>query len=222
MFERPRESSSLFYCILLCSVIYLLYSTSVNSEYLMNDELAHISMNPGEGNFEIERGFMTGRLLGAKIHTATYLFVGKSVFRLQIVRFISLVLIVGAAVALFIFLLRQNVHGFLAILLLIFFFSQKGFQAYSAYSLETFHQIICFPIGMAAFYLAFYYDPQTRVGEIVKYSFVFLLLMSTALIMQSLLFFSLIPVAFLILRDDWKNNQKKIQILVWIQPVQGF
>ena len=157
---------------------------------------------------------MTGRLLGAKIHTATYLFVGKSVFRLQIVRFISLVLIVGAAVALFIFLLRQNVHGFWAILLLIFFFSQRGFQAYSAYSLETFHQIICFPIGMAAFYLAFYYDPQTRVGEIVKYSFVFLLLMSTALIMQSLLFFSLIPVAFLILRDDWKNNQKKIIVFI--------
>lgn len=205
---KPRWLSA----IALFVMLYLMYSSTFLTDYLMRDEWEFVG---GGDWYNLPRYmstffFRSGRVLFAVFQKLVLVFAGYDASRIQIVRFINFLSIALIAVVLMNFLEKRMKNGWVAFFAILFFMSQSTFQALMGYSFE----LICGSLpsmwlSLLAFYLYFFVFDQGRLPKYLQIGIVFIILMLAMQSTQTYAYFALVPMSYLAL-SDWKVNKVRV------------
>lgn len=200
------------FAIALSIMLYLMYSSTFLTDYLMRDEWEFVGGNQWYDlqPFVTTFFYRSGRALFPVFQKLVLAFTEYDAHRIQIVRFINFASITLIAVLLLNFLQSQVKNKVIAFFTILFFFSQTSFQVLMGYSFE----LICGSLpsmwlSLLAFYLYFYIFPPKKIPVYMQMGIAFILLMLAMQSTQTYAYFSLIPMAYLAL-SDWKNNKIKV------------
>lgn len=197
--------------LVLLVVLYLMYSSSFTSDYLMNDELYFVGQNPRPE--VVNHFFKYGRSLFGIYQSLIYNFVGYSPFKIQFVRFINFVSLAAIALVLFRFLHLKSKAIYLSFFAILFFCSQPAFQGIIGYSVQVFaNSQPAIWLSLGAFYLHFYLIPNVKLPKWIAYSIVFIIFMAAMQSTQTYAYFTMIPLSFLVLIE---GNQRQRQITIF-------
>lgn len=214
--KNDRNSINISYwwfSLLLLSILFLMYSSSFNFDYLMNDELHLIGkkLHP-KGEF-VNYFFTHGRSLFAVYKSVIYNFAEYSPVKIQSIRFLNFLSLGGIALFLFQFLSRKSRNIYLSFFIILFLFSQPAFQGIIGYSVQLIaNSQPSMWLSLCAFYLYFYYLDKFKINNINKFAIDFLVFLIFIMAMQSTqtyAYFAVVPLSFLILAE-WKKRQKQI------------
>ena len=204
---KPRWLSS----ALLVTLLYLMYSSTFLSDYLMNDERGLIGRETGNiASVMSSYFFRYGRGLFGLYEKLVYDFVGYETARIQFIRFINFASLAIIAVLLLRFLEKRMKNRGLAFFTILFFLSQLSFQGLMGYSLQLFSNTQpSIWLSLLAFYLFFFVFDDNRIPNFLQVGIIFIILILAMQSTQTYAFFGTIPLAYLAL-SDWKNNKKRI------------
>jgi len=222
MFDKNKHffdsKASWLASLSLVILLYLIYSPTFLTDYLMNDEWALI----GNGSLNVRHlpnsaanSFLFyGRGIYGIFEQLVYGFVGYDPFRIQIVRFINFVSLAAIAVILFRFIgnrLKNRTFAFFVILLL---FSLPAFQGAMGYSLQLVStNVSALWLSLLAFYLHFFTRDRHKFPKLLNILAVFFALMLAMQSNQTYAFFALAPLAILAL-TEW--DSRKYQVLSFL------
>ena len=202
-----------WFSLLLLSIIFLIYSSSFNFDYLMNDELHFIGkkLHP-KGEFT-NNFFTYGRSLFGVYTSVIYNFAEYTPAKIQFIRFLNLLSLGGIALCLFQFLFKKSRNIYLSFFVILFFFSQPAFQGIIGYSVQVIaNSQPSMWLSLCAFYLYFYYLDKFKINKINQLAIdilVFLIFIMAMQSTQTYAYFAVVPLSFLIL-TEWKKRQKQI------------
>lgn len=197
--------------LILLVVLYLMYSPSFTSDYLMNDELYFIGQNPRPE--VVNHFFKYGRSLFGIYQSLIYNFIGYSPIKIQFVRFINFISLAAIALVLFRFLYLESKAIYLSFFAVLFFCSQPAFQGIIGYSVQVFaNSQPSMWLSLGAFYLHFYLIPKFQLPKWLAYSIVFIIFMAAMQSTQTYAYFAMIPLSFLVLIE---GNQRQRQISIF-------
>ena len=203
--------------IALFVMLYLMYSSTFLTDYLMRDEWEFVGAG-AEYNLSSYIStffFRSGRALFAVFQKLVLEFAGYDAARIQIVRFINFVSIAIIAVLLLNFLEKRMKNGVIAFFVILFFLSQTSFQALMGYSFELINgSLPSMWLSLLAFYLYFFVFERSSLPKYLQMVIVFVVLMLAMQSTQTYAFFALIPMSYLAL-TDWKTYKARvIQFLI--------
>ncbi|MBI5614094.1 hypothetical protein HY947_04180 [Candidatus Gottesmanbacteria bacterium] len=215
--NAPLVNRKLFFSAVLVIILYLIYSTPFLSDYLINDEWVNIGMRALDVSGRAKDSFLTsGRGLFGMLEPIVYEFVGYSLVRIQLVRFIYFSLIACLAMNLFLFISNRSknyLHNFLVVLLL---FVQLPFQGQMGYSLQLISNgLPSLLLGVLAFHVHFFNRNNENIYIFTRSIIVLLLLILAIQFSPVYAYFSLIFLVYLIL-TEWKQRQKSILLYLFI------
>lgn len=198
----------------LVTVLYLIYSPTFLTDYLMNDEWALIgggSLNIMDLPYIAARSFLYyGRGLFGVYETLVYGFVDYDPFRIQFVRFINFASFAVIAVVLLWFTEKRSNNINFAFFIVLLLFSQPAFQGAMGYSLQLISNTLpAMWLSLMAFYLHFYTNKKGKFSKLLMGGAVFLLLILAMQSTQTYAFFALVPLSYLAL-TDWDSRKYKI------------
>lgn len=210
--NQPETKPRWVSMVALLVMLYLMYSSTFLTDYLMRDEWEFVGAG---AEYELSGYistffFRSGRALFAVFQKLVLEFAGYDAGRIQIVRFINFLSIAIIAVLLMNFLEKRMKNGWTAFFVILFFLSQTSFQVLMGYSFE----LICGSLpsmwlSLLAFYLYFFVFEHSRLPRIVQAGIVFIVLLLAMQSTQTYAFFALIPMSYLAL-TDWKNNKARV------------
>lgn len=205
------------YAVGLLIMLYLMYSPTFLTDYLMNDERAVVGEATPHTLVEALSSyfFLSGRGLLGLYMKWVYDFVGYDTSRIQFVRFINFVSISVIAILLMNFLGERMKSRQVAFFVVLFFLSQNSFQGLMGYSLQliSFSQPAIW-LSLLAFYFYFYLFEKNHIPKYLQAGSVFIILMLAMQSAQTYAFFAVIPMSYLALAD-WKARKVKvIQFLI--------
>ena len=213
--ETPNQSTlkpKWLSAIALFVMLYLMYSSTFLTDYLMRDEWEFV----GGGDWYNLPSYMStfffrsGRVLFAVFQKLVLVFAGYDASRIQIVRFVNFLSIAVIAVLLMNFLEKRMKNGWAAFFVILFFFSQTAFQALMGYSFELIAgSLPSMWLSLLAFYLYFFVFESSRLSRVVQAGIVFIVLMLAMQSTQTYAFFAMVPLSYLVL-VDWKTNRARI------------
>jgi len=221
-----------FSSAILVVLLYLMYSSTFLSDYLMNDERGVIgreTVNDERGVIGRETGnvisaissyyYRYGRGLFGLYQKLVYDFVGFDTGRIQLIRFVNFSSIAIIAVALLKFLEKKMKDRLFAFFTILFFLSQLPFQGLMGYSLQLFsNSQPSMWLSLLAFYLFFFVFERRRISYLLQAGTVLLILLLAMQSTQTYAFFGIIPAAYLAL-SDWKNKKRRILTFILIAVV---
>ena len=198
------------FSLLLLAILFLMYSSSFNFDYLMNDELNFVGKNLNPKG-EFVNNFITyGRALFGIYTSLIYDFAEYNPVKIQFIRFLNFLSLSGIALFLFQFLLKKSRNIYLSFFIILFFFSQPAFQGLIGYSVQVIaNSQPAMWLSLCAFYLYFYLFAKFNINKFAICSIVFLIFILAMQSTQTYAYFAMVPLSFLILKE-WKNRQKQI------------
>lgn len=218
--ENPNQSTlkpKWLSAIALFVMLYLMYSSTFLTDYLMRDEWEFVG---GGDWYNLPRYmstffFRSGRVLFAVFQKLVLVFAGYDAARIQVVRFVNFLSIAVIAVLLLNFLEKRMKNGWAAFFAVLFYLSQTAFQALMGYSFELIAgSLPSMWLSLLAFYLYFFAFANSRMPRIVQAGIVFIVLMLAMQSTQTYAFFAMVPLSYLVL-TDWKTNRvRAIQFLL--------
>ena len=215
--NQPISKPKWLSAIALFAMLYLMYSSTFLTDYLMRDEWEFV----GGGEWYDLPSYMStfffrsGRVLFAVFQKLVLVFVGYDTSRIQIVRFVNFLSIAVIAVLLMNFLEKRMKNGWAAFFIVLFYFSQTAFQALMGYSFELIAgSLPSMWLSLFAFYLYFFAFEHSRLPRYVQAGIVFFVLILAMQSTQTYAFFAMVPLSYLAL-TNWKANKiRVIQFLV--------
>lgn len=209
---KPKWLSS----IALLIMLYLMYSSTFLTDYLMRDEWEFV----GGADYDLLRYMSTfflrsGRVFFGLFQKIVLEFAGYDAGRIQMVRFINFISIAVIAILLMNFLQKRMKNGRAAFFVILFFLSQTCFQVLMGYSFELISgSLPSMWLSLLAFYLYFFVFDQNPLPRYLQMAIVFVVLMLAMQSTQTYAFFAVIPLSYLAL-TDWKTYKPRvIQFLV--------
>ncbi len=198
-------------------MLYLMYSSTFLSDYLMRDEWEFVGAGAEYdlSSYIATFFFRSGRALFAVFQKLVLEFAGYDPARIQIIRFINFLSIALIGIVLMIFLEKRMKNGWIAFFVILFFLSQTCFQVLMGYSFELINgSLPSMWLSLLAFYLYFSVFEKSRLPRYVQAFIVFVVLMLAMQSTQTYAFFALIPMSYLAL-TDWKTKRVRVvQFLV--------
>lgn len=204
--------------IILTAGLFLMYSSSFTTDYLMNDELSIIGQKSDPMLVSIFDFFRTGRPFAGISRTLAFNYAELDPGRIQHIRFLNICFIVFFGIALMYFLWKRSRNPLFSFFVILLFMSQLSVQAVAGYSLVLigFHFAIWLSLG--AFYLYFYKDKH--VSKAFLYTIILLMFLTAMHTFQVFAFFCMIPLSYYILSS---KNLKVRRIIVFLGlAVAGF
>ena len=198
--------------IALLVMLYLMYSSTFLTDYLMRDEWEFVGAG---AEYDLSKYistffFRSGRALFAVFQKLVLEFAGYDAGRIQIVRFVNFLSIAIIAMLLMNFLEKRMKNGKIAFFVILFFLSQTSFQALMGYSFELISgSLPSMWLSLLAFYLYFFVFDRSRLPGYLQTAIVFVILMLAMQSTQTYAFFGLIPMSYLAL-TDWKTNKARV------------
>lgn len=219
--NQPASKPGWLSAIALFVMLYLVYSSTFLTDYLMRDEWEFVG--GGEWydlpSFISTFFFRSGRALFAVFQKLVLVFAGYDASRIQMIRFINFFSIAIIAVLLLIFLEKRTKHGWAAFFAILFFFSQTSFQALMGYSFMLISgSLPSMWFSLLAFYLYFFVFEKSRLPRYAQAGIVFFVLMLAMQSTQTYAFFAMIPLSYLAL-TDWKASKTRIVQFLFISAV---
>ncbi len=191
--------------------LYFIYASTFLTDYLMNDEWAHIGSNSHNLLQTAINHFMfNGRPVFGVLQSWVFGTVGYDPLLAQVMRFLGFLSMAGIAVALLQFLERRSQRRWFSFFVVLFLFSQvsiQGLQGYSLLLISNNQPAIW--LSLAAFYLYFFAFRKWRIPIWLQVGVVFLLLLLSMHSIQTYAFFAMIPLAYLAL-TDWEQQKGRI------------
>jgi len=204
-------NSKWFPSIALAIVLYLIYSPIFLSDYLMNDDWAHIGPKSRDVvQSVIDHFLFNGRAIFGAIQSLVFEYVEYDPLLVQAVRFLDFLSMAAVAVVLQRFLEKQSMHRWLSFFVVLFLFSHVSIQGLLGYGLlliSNSQPAIWF--SLLAFYLFFFAFKKWRIPKALQMVIVFFVLMLAMLSMQTYAFFAMIPLSYLALAD-WDKQKHRI------------
>ncbi len=195
----------------LIVILYLIDSPTFLTDYLMNDEWAHIGTHSSNIlMIAINHFLFNGRPIFGVLNNWVFGFVGFDPFKIQIIRFLAFLSMAGIALVLLHFLAKFSQHRWFSIFVVLLLFSQssiQGLQGYSLLLISNSQPAIWF--SLAAFYLFFFAFKKRQVPLWLQGIIVFLTLILAMHSMQTYAFFAMIPLSYLAL-SNWKHQKRRI------------
>lgn len=193
---EPMNSNIFLYGLLIFVLLYLSYSSCFLNDYLTNDETSRIGLRAQALDRMQHAFFSWGRGLFGWYDTVVYNFVGFDSHKVQVVRFVNFISLAAIAIVLFRFLLNKSKNPNLALLYVLFFYSQPAFHGLMAYSLQLFSNTQpAMWLSLLSFYLHFQFFKKYRLPKLLEYFLVLLVLMLAMQSTQSYAFFAMILVS---------------------------
>ena len=210
--NQPTLKSKWLSAIALFVMLYLMYSSTFLTDYLMRDEWEFV----GGGDWYDLPSYMStfffrsGRVLFAVFQKLVLVFAGYDASRIQVVRFVNFLSIAVIAVLLMNFLEKRMQNSWVAFFVVLFYLSQTAFQALMGYSFELIAgSLPSMWLSLLAFYLYFFAFESNRLPRIVQAGIVFIVLMLAMQSTQTYAFFAMVPLSFLAL-TGWNSNKTRI------------
>ena len=213
--ETPNQSTlkpKWLSAIALFVMLYLMYSSTFLTDYLMRDEWEFV----GGGDWYNLPSYMStffyrsGRVLFAVFQKLVLVFAGYDAARIQMVRFVNFLSIAVIAVLLLNFLEKRMKNGWAAFFVILFYLSQTVFQALMGYSFELIAgSLPSMWFSLLAFYLYFFVFENSRLPRIVQAGIIFIVLMLAMQSTQTYAFFAMVPLSYLAL-TDWDSKKTRI------------
>ncbi len=214
--KNPNQSEveslpSWAFIVALPVLLYLMYSSTFLTDYLMNDEWLIGPQSDTIITLMTRNYFTYGRALFGLYRKLVYAFAGYSTVRIEFIRFANFASLAIVAVLLLAFLQQGRMKNrWLAFLTVVFFTSQLPFQALMGYSLQLISNTLpAIWLSLLAFYLFFFAFPRRRWPAPLQAGTVFIILLLAMQSTQTYAFFCTIPIAYLAL-SDWKNQKRRI------------
>ena len=197
--------------VVLVVALYFIYASTFLTDYLMNDEWAHIGSSSNNLlQIALNHFMFNGRPVFGVLQNWVFGTIGYDPFLAQVVRFLGFLSMAGIAVALQQFLERRSQRRWFSFFVVLFLFSQvsiQGLQGYSLLLISNSQPAIW--LSLAAFYLYFFAFRERRIPIWLQVGVVFLLLLVSMHSIQTYAFFAMIPLAYLAL-TDWEHQKKRI------------
>jgi hypothetical protein len=195
----------------LAIMLFLMYSSTFLTDYLMNDEWAHLGNRTADALTAMEYGYrLYGRGLFGLYEKLVYDFVDFNTARIQFVRFVNFASIACIAVFLLAFLQGRTKSAYFAFFVALLLFSQLPWQGLMGYSLQLIsNSQPAMWLSLLAFYLCFYAFERSTLPIPLQAAIVFLILMLAMQSTQLYAFVATIPVAFLAL-TDWQKRKRRV------------
>ena len=154
----------LSFFLLLLAILFLMYSSSFNFDYLMNDEL-HFVGKKLHPKGEFVNNFITyGRSLFGIYISLVYNFAEYSPLKIQFIRFLNFLSLGGIAIFLLQFLSKRSKNIYFSFFVILFFFSQPAFQGLVGYSFQVIaNSQPSMWLSLSTFYLYFYYSNKFKL-----------------------------------------------------------
>lgn len=210
--KQPAPKPSWLSAVALFVMLYLMYSSTFLTDYLMRDEWEFVG---GGAWYDLPSYmstffFRSGRALFAVFQKLVLVFAGYDASRIQVVRFINFLSIAVIAVLLMNFLEKRMKNRWIAFFAILFFLSQTAFQALMGYSFELISgSLPSMWLSLLAFYLYFFAFDNSRLPRYLQAGIVFVVLMLAMQSTQTYAFFAMIPLSYLAL-TDWKTNKVRV------------
>lgn len=215
--EQPQASathSAWLIPALLAVGVFLMYGSSLTTDYLMNDEMYHVGRKIHAWHEVRFQFFSYGRALWGLFTWLVYTFVGYDTLRIQLVRFTSLASFAVMAVVLFRFLQARSRNTPLAFFTVLFFLSLPSFQGISGYSLGVIAgSVPASWLSLGAFFLYFSARPRRTTEELVALGAVFVLIVAAMQATQTYAFLAVVPLSFAILTGAVEDRRRAVKFL---------
>ncbi len=197
--------------IALGVALYFMYASTFLTDYLMNDEWAHLGSHVVNlYNLALQFIIFNSRPLFGIANAFVFEFVDFNPFKIQLIRFLNFLSLAGMALILWRFLAKRSRHSWFSFFVILFFFSQTSVLGLQGYSLVFFAEATpAIWLNFLAFFLFFFLFDARRIHPVLQAAAIFLLFAIAMLFIQTYAFVSMIPLSYLAL-TDWPRQKRRI------------
>jgi hypothetical protein len=207
-FESVKVPSWITFVVLFAA-LFLMYSSSFTTDYLMNDELALIGQKADPMQMAIQDFYRFGRPVWGFFRTLIFNFSEYNPIRVQHMRFVNFFLISLFGLGLTYFFWDRSKNVIFTFFVVVFFMSQLPIQALNGYSLIMLGYHFSILLSFSSFILYFYILENKNISLWVEGLGIFILLVLAMFTFQGFANFCMIPLSFYILFSK-KLESKKI------------
>ena len=191
--------------------LYFMYASTFLTDYVMNDEWAHLGSHIKNLYLLILRfTIFNNRPLFGIANALVFEFVGFNLFRIQFIRFLNFLSLAGIALLLWYFLARRSRRPWFSFFVILFLFSQRSILGLQGYSLVFFAEATpAIWLNFLAFFLYFFFFERHQISSMWQMLIIFLLFLMAMLFNQTYAFLAMIPLSYLSL-TEWSHYKHRI------------